>query len=223
MKAVVTPRLSSIFSRLALATGVSLVCLLGNAPAVHAADEPLQVLQQFVQQTRHATGRFEQQLDGSSGRSPERSTGHFAFERPGRFRWVYEAPYPQELVSDGTRIWSWDADLNQASVRDLGDALGSTPAAILAGDGVLERDFEVSEGGMVDGLRWIQATPKQAESSFALVRLGFVADKLVRMEMQDNFGQNSVIHFTEFDVTKPVDSKQFSFTPPPGADVIGAE
>ena len=94
--------------------GVSLACLLGSVPAAHGADAPLQVLQQFVQQTRHATGRFEQQLDGSSGRAPERSTGHFAFERPGRFRWVYEAPYPQELVSDGTRIWSWDADLNQA-------------------------------------------------------------------------------------------------------------
>jgi len=110
-------------------------------------------LEQFVARTRQAAGSFEQTVTASSGRRPQISSGTFVFMRPGKFRWVYERPYPQLLVSDGERLWSWDEDLNQVTTRVLGDALGSTPAAVLTGDGALVRGFELADAEPADGPR----------------------------------------------------------------------
>lgn len=180
-------------------------------------------LEQFVANTRQAAGAFEQTVTASSGRRPQVSTGQFVFMRPGKFRWVYERPYPQLLVSDGERMWSWDEDLNQATVRVLNDALGSTPAAVLTGDGALERDFELADAGSADGLQWVVAMPRQADSGFESMRLGLAEGMLHKMELRDNFGQITVIAFTAFDTEAEIDPALFSFVPPPGADVIGGD
>lgn len=191
------------------------------AGAAASPDDGIAQLKRFVAEAAGAQGRFEQIVTASSGRRPQRASGHFAFVRPGQFRWVYETPYTQVLVSDGERLWAWDEDLNQVTVKRLGDALGSTPAAILAGDGALERDFDLSEAGRADGLAWVIARPRQSDSTFETMRVGLTDGMLRRMELRDHFGQTTVIDFDDLRTDIAPDPALFSFTPPPGADVIG--
>ena len=202
----------------AFGIGASL-CL--SAMAVSAADGGVAQLRQFVATVSAAEGRFEQMVMAGSGRRPQLAEGLFAFERPGRFRWTYAEPYPQLLVSDGQRLWIWDEDLNQATVKELGDALGNTPAAILAGQDALDDAFELIDAGREAGLDWVEATPRHADSGFESVRIGLSDGMLVRMEMRDHFAQTTVIEFFDLDTTTPLDPALFRFEPPPGADVIG--
>lgn len=178
-------------------------------------------LRQFVEAARTAQGDFEQTVSAASGRKPKHASGSFIFARPGKFRWTYDKPYAQLLVSDGEKLWSWDRDLNQVTVKRLGDALGSTPAAILAGDDAIERNFELAEAGASDGLEWVLAKPKLADSSFESMRMGLAGGLLKRMELKDNFGQTTMIEFRSLVANVRPDPALFRFSPPPGADVIG--
>lgn len=187
--------------------------------SVQAADG-VTLLKAFVARTAHAQGRFEQTVYGQDSARGEVSKGAFAFERPGKFRWTYETPFPQVLVSDGIRLWSYDPELAQVTVKQVGDALGATPAAILAGDASLETNFTLADGGSLNGLQWAVATPK-TDSTFAQMRIGFQDTRLIGMDIEDNFGQRTLLRFTEFDAAAPIDPATFTFTPPPGADVVG--
>lgn len=198
------------------AVAVGSVCAAGPANA-----GGVEQLRQFVETARTVQGEFDQVVHASSGRKPQRASGSFVFSRPGKFRWTYDKPYPQLLVSDGDKLWAWDRDLNQVTVKRLGDALGSTPAAILAGDDALDRNFELAEGGAADGLEWVQARPRQAESGFESMRLGLSGGMLRRMELKDNFGQTTLIEFRSMVAGGRPDASLFRFTPPAGADVIG--
>lgn len=185
------------------------------------ATDALAQLRQFVTVTQSAEGSFEQTVMARSGRKPQQASGRFAFSRPGKFRWEYELPYQQLLVGDGERLWSWDRDLNQVTVRPIGDALGSTPAAILFGQGDLERDFVLADAGEGDGLVWVDARPRKTESSFESMRVGLLDGQLKRMELRDNFGQTTLIRFTRLAANPPQDPSRYRFVPPAGADVIG--
>lgn len=200
---------------------LAMLALAGVAGTAFAAGSGIAQLRQFVETARSAEGRFEQTVQSTSGRKPQQASGSFVFSRPGKFRWTYEQPYPQLLVSDGEKLWSWDRDLNQVTVRPLGDALGSTPAAILAGEGALEQDFELAEGGSSDGLEWVLARPKKDESSFESMRLGLSDGLLRRMELRDNFGQTTLIVISGLVPNARPDPAEFRFVPPAGADVIG--
>jgi len=191
------------------------------ASPVLAGQNGLDQLNAFIEEADSVEGRFEQVVLAASGGQPQHAEGSFVFERPGKFRWEYVTPYAQLLVSNGERLWSWDRDLNQVVVQHLGDALGSTPAAILAGDRALRDNFELSEDGRDEGFDWVRAQPLRDDSTFEYVRIGFDDGRLERMEMRDHFGQTTVIDF--FDLTTGVDteSSQFEFVPPPGADVMG--
>lgn len=178
-------------------------------------------LHEFVRATQSAQGEFHQIVLARPGRKPQQASGHFAYSRPGKFHWEYERPYRQVLVGDGARLWTWDPDLNQVTVREIGDALGSTPAAILFGSAALEDRFELGDGGEADGLAWVEARPKQTESGFEALRLGLDGARLRRMEMRDSFGQTTVIDFVRLEPNPPLPAAQFQFTPPEGADVIG--
>ncbi|AYH45004.1 outer membrane lipoprotein chaperone LolA [Azoarcus sp. DN11] len=211
-------RVSARFLQAALRLGVALALMCG---AGLASAGGIAQLRQFIDGARTAQGEFDQTVFAASGRKPQRASGSFVFARPGKFRWTYEKPYPQVLVSDGEKLWSWDRDLNQVTVKRLGDALGSTPAAILAGDGAIERNFELSEAGSGDGIEWVYAKPKLAESSFESMRMGFAGGTLKRMELKDHFGQTTLIEFRSLTAGARPDPAQFRFVPPPGADVIG--
>lgn len=180
-----------------------------------------QQLRDFVAGARSAEGEFEQVVTTQSGRRPQEAAGRFAYARPGRFHWEYDRPYRQVLIGDGERLWSWDPDLNQVTVRIIGDALGATPAAILFGSGALDDSFELADGGEHDGLLWAEARPKHTESGFESLRIGLSEGTLRRMEMRDHFGQTTVIRFTRWQSNPALPATRFTFSPPPGADIIG--
>lgn len=186
-----------------------------------AAAGGVQQLRDFVAGVRSAEGEFEQVVTAQSGRRPQEASGSFAYARPGRFHWEYDRPYRQVLVGDGTTLWSWDPDLNQVTVRAIGEALGATPAAILFGSGALEDSFELADAGEHDGLAWAEARPKQTESGFESLRVGLAGGQLRRMEMRDHFGQTTVIRFTRLHANPSLPADRFRFAPPAGADVIG--
>lgn len=195
------------------------LALLFAAGSVHA--DGLAQLKQFMDGTRTARGSFTQQVFSKSGRKPQPASGTFAFSRPGKFRWTYEKPYAQLLVGDGSKLWAYDQELNQVTTKKLGQALGSTPAAILAGDNSLDRNFVLKNAGDADGLEWIEATPKAEDGSFERIRMGFVGGQLKAMLLNDNFGQTTSLLFGQIERNPSLDAGLFRFTPPKGADVVG--
>ncbi len=180
----------------------------------------LDQLKTFLERTHSARGIFVQSVASKSGRKPQQSAGSFMLQRPGKFRWAYEKPYPQLLVSDGEKLWSFDPDLNQVTVRKLGKALGSSPASLLAG-GDLDGSFVLKEAGQAEGLEMVDATPKAADGTFERVRIG-LRDNLPRlMEIRDNFGQTTTLLFAEFHSNPSLPKDAFKFTAPKSADVVG--
>jgi outer membrane lipoprotein carrier protein len=187
--------------------------------ASHAAT--IDRLRAFVKDTQTARAQFTQTVAGREGRAGQTASGEFLLERPGKFRWTVQKPYKQLLVGDGQRVWIFDEDLNQVIVRKIGEALGSTPAALLAGSQDVEKAFTWKDLPAADGLDWLAATPISKETTFAEIRLGFDANGLAALELLDAFGQKSVVRFTSFERNPKLPASSFTFTPPKGADVIG--
>jgi outer membrane lipoprotein carrier protein len=191
---------------------------LALAPAASASG--LGQLKSFLEGTRTARGTFQQTVVNQSKRTTQNGGGTFAFARPGKFRWTYTKPFAQTIVGDGAKVWVFDPDLNQVIVKKLDVALGSTPAALLAGDNALETHFNLAEGGTAGDLEYVDATPKD-ESQFTRVRLGFRENLPRAMELTDTFGQTTKLEFTTIERNPTLASDLFRFTPPQGADVVG--
>ena len=175
----------------------------------------------FVRNTQSARADFEQKVYDRSGKLSQESKGSFVFRRPGLFRWVYAKPVDQVIVGDGERVWIHDRDLNQVTVRKLSRALGSTPAALLAGSADVEKAFDLSEAGTKDGLEWLEAKPREREAGFERVRMGFDAEGLRAMELLDHFGQTTQLRILRLQRNPKVDKSEFRFQPPKGSDVLG--
>ncbi len=175
----------------------------------------------FLNGTQSARAQFEQKVYDRNGKMTQETRGNFVFQRPGRFRWVYDKPADQVIVGDGSRVWIYDRQLNQVTVRKLTAALGSTPAALLAGGSGIESSFDLMDGGDKDGLEWLLAKPKDREAGFESVRMGFSADGLQAMELTDNFGQTTLLKFSKLVRNPQVNPNEFRFDPPKGADVLG--
>jgi len=178
-------------------------------------------LRAFIRDTQTAKTTFTQTVTDRTGRVVQRSNGEFALSRPGKFRWTVDKPYRQVVVGDGDRVWIYDEDLNQVVVRKAGDAIGSTPAALLAGRDSVERAFQWRELPVADGLDWLSATPLSKDAAFAEIRLGFNANTLAALELSDTFGQKTVVRFGELDRSPSLGADAFRFVPPQGASVIG--
>ena len=192
------------------------------ALAAFAADAAtIDRLRAFVRETQTARAQFTQTNSDKSGRVTQTANGEFLLERPGKFRWTVSKPYKQLLVGDGTRVWVFDEDLNQVIVRKIGEALGSTPAALLSGSQDVERAFTWKDLPAADGLDWLSATPVSKETTFAEIRLGFDAKGLAALELYDAFGQKSVVRFSSFERNPKLPASSFAFVPPKGTDVIG--
>jgi outer membrane lipoprotein carrier protein len=174
----------------------------------------------FNQATKSATGRFEQQVMDRAGKVVERGSGSFTFARPGKFRWVYEKPHPQTLVADGSKLYIYDPELQQVTVKRMDQAISSTPAALLAGREDITSLFSLRDGGSANGLEWVEATPKTPDTGFDRVRLGLKDRQLAAMELFDQLGGHSSLRFVELKSNAPVPPDTFKFTPPKGADVI---
>ena len=197
------------------------VAFLTIALPVIASAATLDRLRAFIRDTQTARTTFTQTVTDRAGRVVQRSNGEFKLARPGKFRWSVDKPYRQLVVGDGERVWIYDEDLNQVVVRKAGDAIGSTPAALLAGREDVERAFKWRELPAAGGLEWLGATPLSQDAAFAEIRLGFDAQRLAALEMIDPFGQKTVVRFGEVDRNPTLAPETFRFVPPKGADVIG--
>jgi len=192
-----------------------------SAAAFIASASSLDRFSQFVNGTQSAKSQFEQKIFDQSGRMVQESAGTLEFMRPGKFRWTYVKPYAQLLVGDGSRVWIYDRDLNQVTVKKIDQALGSTPAALLAGNNDVLRAFRLSDQGVSGGLEWVEAVPRDKEGAFEKIRIGFGFSGPEVMEFHDNFGQKTVVRFVSFQRNPKLDASLFRFSPPKGADVIG--
>ncbi|MCE2909702.1 MAG: outer membrane lipoprotein chaperone LolA [Betaproteobacteria bacterium] len=188
------------------------------APLARGQDA-VERLRAFVRDTRSGQAQFTQTVTSPDGQRRRTSSGEFAFARPDRFRFVYRKPFEQTLVSDGRKVWLHDPDLNQVSSRALGQALASTPAALLAG-GALEPAFSLSPEPSAEGLDWVRATPQARDGAFQWMRVGFRGNELAVIEVQDGFGQRTRLAFTRFEANVAVPPERFRFVVPPGADLV---
>ena len=184
----------------------------------HAA--ALEQLRGFASGTRSARGEFSQQLVRADGRTGESSSGTFAFSRPGKFRWDVVRPFEQLIVTDGEKLYFYDKDLKQVTVRKVGDAISATPAAILFGSNDLEASFTLKELGPRDGLEWLEALPKSRESGFEKIQIGFRNGLPEAMEVRDAFSQVTRFTFRALERNPSIDAGLFRFTAPKGVDVV---
>lgn len=201
--------------------GALLLACLTFFPIASHADALLR-LHDFVREIKTLSGSFSQVVYDRKGRKTQDAVGAFYFSRPGKFRWVYSKPYEQLIVGDGRKVWIYDADLAQVTERNMDRAIGESPAALLAGSSEIDRFFDLKDAGQADGLEWLEATPKSKDGTFERVRLGFRGNDLLAMELKDNFGQRTLLKFSDLKDNPALKQDLFSFTPPKGADVISA-
>jgi len=196
-----------------------LLLLLMWIPTVGSASS-IDSLKAFLSETGSVKARFAQMVLDKNLKLLQQATGTMEFSRPGKFRWEYKKPYEQVIVGDGTRLWIYDKDLNQVTVRKLDSALGSSPAALLAGSNEIEKNYTLTNLGNQEGLDWLEAVPKNHDTSFERIRLGFSKTGLEAMELRDQFGQVTVIKFADVERNPKLPPDTFKFTPPAGADLI---
>jgi outer membrane lipoprotein carrier protein len=197
-----------------------LLPLLLLLPSLGRADA-VQQLKTFFQNTTTMRAQFHQTVLDNMGGKVQDVTGVMQLSRPGKFRWDYNKPFVQLIVGDGHKVWLYDPELNQVTVRPLDKALGSSPAALLAGSADMDKAFTLRDTGTQDQTNWVEAKPKEPEAGFERVLLGFRDGVLQEMELHDNFGQTTVIEFQKVERNARLDAQAFRFVPPQGADVVG--
>ena len=187
----------------------------------------MEALESFLKTTRSGKAAFTQVVtspsrDGQTPRSKS-SSGSFEFQRPKHFRFAYQKPFEQTIVADGQTLWLYDVDLNQVTARKQAQALGSTPAALIATAPdlrALQTDFVLQNAPDKDGLQWVNGAPKTADSQVIGIRVGFKGNELAALEILDSFGQRSALAFGKLELNPTFAADHFQFKPPSGADVI---
>ena len=200
--------------------GQAAALLLALSLAAPAQASAVAALREFLAQTKSARGEFTQQVTRGSAQAAPPSSGTFFFERPGKFRWIYAKPYEQVLVADGERLYLYDRDLNQVTVKKMSAALPASPASILFGGNEFERDFVIAEAGTRDGIAWLTATPRARDAQFERIEIGFRDGAPAVMVLADSFGQVSRLVFSRFERNPRLEAQLFRFVPPAGADVL---
>ncbi|MDC6169835.1 outer membrane lipoprotein chaperone LolA [Paucibacter sp. XJ19-41] len=192
------------------------------AAAAHAQADAVQTLRDFSREVKSGKAEFTQTVTSPDGKRKKNSSGSFEFQRPNQFRFAYAKPFEQLIVGDGKKVWIYDPDLQQASSRRMDQALGATPAALLAGAN-LEKDFELKAQPSAQGLDWVLATPRgpQADSAgLQSLKIGFKGKELAAIEVVDGFGQRSLLQFSAVSSNAVVAPERFRFVLPAGADLI---
>ena len=185
-----------------------------------AADAAPNSLEFFYEHVRTFSARFEQVVFDERLNRIEESSGHVWIMRPSRFRWDYEPPLEQRIVSDGERLWVYDVELEQITVRDLDRALGRAPAILLAGRGDLEADYEIEDRGLLGRVHWVSLLPRDRDGNFSEIQLGFEDDRLRLLQLADQLGRTTRLTFSDNAVNPELNLALFDFVPPPGVDVI---
>lgn len=204
-----------------LVLGVVVLVSLLAMPLARA--DALDRMRGFLESTKTLRADFTQTVLPKNGRKPQFSSGSMVLSRPHKFRWQIEKPYPQLIVGDGEKVWLYDPELRQVTVKKQGAALAGSPAALLAGEGIvaLQKHFSLVNLGAKEGLEWLEATPKSTDSGFERVRIGFAGSELRSMELVDSFGQSTSLVFERIERNPSLSATTFRFVPPAGADVLG--
>ena len=189
-------------------------------------------LKQFVKTVRSAQGEFvQQQMRTPKPNEPQdkpkmirQTSGHFIFQRPGRFVWDTQKPYEQKLIMDGKQLLMWDKDLNQLTIRSANQALAASPAAILFGDAALDQQFELEEAGTKTNLQWVNLKPKakpgQGDLPYTQIAIGMGSGLPKALELTDGFGSMVLVVFNQMQINPSVDASRFQLKPPQGAEVL---
>jgi outer membrane lipoprotein carrier protein len=197
----------------------ALICALALAAALPVRADAVDSLREFVREAKTGRAAFTQTVTSPDGAKKKTSSGRFEFARPNRFRFVYGKPYEQVIVGDGQKVWLHDVDLQQVTTRPMSQALGATPAALLAG-GALDKDFDLAALPAANGLEWVKATPKAGDGQFQSLRVGFKGKTLAALEIVDSFGQTSALQFSDLATNVDVPAEAFRFVPPKGVEVL---
>jgi outer membrane lipoprotein carrier protein len=178
----------------------------------------LDTLHKFNSDTDGISGQFTQTV--KSKKRTQVTSGTFAIQRPGLFRWEYVKPYKQTIVGDGKTVWLYDQDLAQVTKRSQNQTIGDSPAAILSNKSALNANYSLADDGQKDGINYIQAKPKRSNTGYQNIRIGFRGDNLANMQLKDSFGNLTTITFTQINTQPKFDRSIFKFTPPKGVDVL---
>ncbi|WP_031431604.1 outer membrane lipoprotein chaperone LolA [Methylomicrobium agile] len=187
---------------------------------LQADDEPVRQLRAFLTASRSLSADFKQVLLNEQGLPAKTSFGVFYLQRPGKFRWDYQKPFSQQIVADKGKVWFYDKDLDQVTVKKLDQSLGSTPALLLSGEVSLEDNFIIEGQGKEGDMQWIKLSPKSEETTFKYILIGLTKGSLGGMELSDNFGQLTRIYFSNVLINPPLKQNLFQFEVPKGADVF---
>lgn len=199
----------------------SLLLLLICLPfTVIAADKPVEELQAFLAANRTLQSEFKQVSFDELGRPNKTSSGMFYLQKPGKFRWEYQQPFTQQIVSNGGKVWFYDADLEQVTVKRVDQSLGSTPALLLSGEVSLEKNFTITQQGIDGDMVWIRLEPKDKDTTFNYILIGMDKGRLGGMELSDNFGQLTRIYFSNVKTNTSLAADLFVLNLPKGVDVL---
>ncbi|MDZ4140750.1 MAG: outer membrane lipoprotein chaperone LolA [Methylotenera sp.] len=202
---------------------IVLACVLAlplTLPLVAQADGTAS-LKKFYDETHAVSASFHQIVTDKKGQKIQDVYGEMQLKRPNKFRWDYKKPFEQQIISDGKQVWLYDTELAQVTVRELSKALGSSPAALLAGEGGLDNNFKLVNAYRKDNLDWVSTNPKDLESGFNKISLGFKGDTLQEMDMVDSFGHQTKIVFSNVVHNPVIKPGTFLFKLPKGVDVVG--
>ncbi len=191
------------------------------ASTVALAESGTERLNKFMKKAKTVEATFTQEVVSEQGQIIQTALGKFYLKRPGKFRWEYQSPTPQLIVGDGKKLWVYDKDLEQVTVKPMKKALGSSPAAILMRKHDLNDDYLVLERSPREGMLWVDLRPKKKNGDFKRILIGLDDIGVQAMDLYDQFGQITMIRFQESDYNKPLKDSLFKFKPPAGADVIG--
>lgn len=205
-----------------LITLLQISLLLMFAPQPALGKTAAERLEGFFSEVRTLDADFTQRVFGEDGEQVAESTGSVQLMRPGRFRWEYEEPDQQLILADGQRLWIYDPELEQATVKSIKDALGAAPITLLTADRPLDQQFRIEQARPRDGLEWVELTPKVQDIEFNRIKLGLDEHGIAQMILHDQFGQTTVIRLHDVATNVEIDPARFQFEPPPGTDVIGA-
>ena len=197
---------------------ILLFCLMILATPAFAANSNL--VDNFFKNLKTLSADFTQTVQNAQLSTVDDSSGKLWISRPGKFRWDYKKPYEQQIVSNGEKIWIYDTDLEQVTLKNAKSELGQTPAMLLSGDRPVSESFSVNEIGKQNGLSWVELDPKSDEAGFTAIRLGFENTVLKMMLLQDNLGQITEITFNKLKRNPAIDNALFEFEVPDGADVF---
>jgi outer membrane lipoprotein carrier protein len=188
--------------------------------AAAAGDKPSAQLQAFLAANRSLEAEFKQVSYDESGLPDKTSYGMFYLQKPGKFRWEYQKPFTQQIVANGEKVWFYDADLEQVTVKRVDQSLGSTPALLLSGEVALEQNFTITEQGVDGDMVWLRLEPKDRDTTFKYILIGMDNGQLSGMELSDNFGQLTRIYFSNVKNNAPLDAGLFALHLPKGVDVL---